>query len=85
VRGVDWLDLDGCELGEEGAVVLAKASLPALRVLWLGDNCIGDPGAQALAATHALPGVRSLHLRGNAIGAAGKAALRGRFADGVSF
>jgi len=86
VRTLDWLDLDRCELGDEGAAVLAAADpLPALRVLWLADNRIGDAGARVLAASPALAAVRSLHLRGNAIGDAAKAVLRDRFGDEVSF
>ena len=46
VRGVDWLDLTECALGDEGTAALATvAPLPALRALWLGDNRIGDAGA----------------------------------------
>jgi uncharacterized protein (TIGR02996 family) len=85
VRGLVKLDLGGCELGDEGAAVLAAASLPALRILWLADNSIGDAGAQALAATRAWPQIRSLYLRDNPLGKAGKRVLKDRFGDAVSF
>jgi Ran GTPase-activating protein (RanGAP) involved in mRNA processing and transport len=56
------LDLRGCSITEEGAMVLADElpSCPTLRELRLGSNSVGSTGAQALSAAivrqwHQLP------------------------------
>ncbi|CAK0848214.1 unnamed protein product [Prorocentrum cordatum] len=57
---LEKLDLNNCNIGDDGAQALAKAlpSMPGLQYLHLPSNGIGDDGAQALAK--ALPSMRGL-------------------------
>jgi len=67
--------------GPDGAQLvqgLGVGALPAVTQLWLGNVCVGDAGASALAAAldrGALPRLKLLFLRYTAIGDAGMVAL----------
>ena len=91
------LQLNHCELGNDGAAALAEVLrdgyAPNLQNLWLGGNMIGDYGAEELASA-VTPGVgrglglRRLALYANVIADAGALALataleaRGREREG---
>ncbi|CAK0846032.1 unnamed protein product, partial [Prorocentrum cordatum] len=75
---LEELDLNKCNIGDDGAQALAKAlpSMGALQVLGLASNGIGDDGAQALAkALPSMPGLQYLDLSSNGIGDDGAQAL----------
>jgi hypothetical protein len=86
-RGAEWLaswpglaqaetlSLWGNSFGPEGAAALAAASMPALSVLLLNNNRIGDPGAVALADSPSVARLTRLDLQVNAIGDRGGRAL----------
>ena len=76
LAGLVALDLKYNELGDLGAVALAKSpDLTNLRVLNLRDNRIGDEGAVALALSPHLTNLRELDLSSNWIRDAGAEAL----------
>lgn len=71
------LFLDGNAIGDDGATAVGKhaRSMQALRVLSLGDNRIGGPGASELARGVRATRLESLELADNALGGRGAAAL----------
>ncbi|CAK0848215.1 unnamed protein product [Prorocentrum cordatum] len=75
---LEKLDLNNCNIGDDGAQALAKAlpSMPGLQYLHLPSNGIGDDGAQALAkALPSMRGLQWLSLSSNGIGDDGAQAL----------
>ncbi|OWK40988.1 TIGR02996 domain-containing protein [Fimbriiglobus ruber] len=75
VGGIRALDLSACDIGDDGARVLAGApNLSRLTSLNVSGSRVTDAGAAALAESTRLTEVRHLDLRGNRISAA--AALR---------
>ena len=72
------LGLACCGLGIKGAKILASCNptrFPALRVLYLGENALGNAGTQALASAPLLRSLRELTLDRNNIRTAGAKAL----------
>jgi len=73
------LALTGCEIGDEGAAAIAKASLLAgLDRLYLARCDISDEGAAAIAQSKKLAALRRLDLRQSEVGRAGREALAKR-------
>ena len=62
------LFLDGVELGESGAALLASRCWPCLRLLFLNSAHLGDAGVAALARG-AWPALRCLSLRNSGLSA----------------
>ncbi|HEY1064587.1 MAG TPA: TIGR02996 domain-containing protein [Pirellulales bacterium] len=80
------LNLNGCEIGDRGAIALAESPrLARLRRLDLAEqmnfgrmqlhDSITQAGAEAIAASESLAGLRELNLQGAQLGDAGVAAL----------
>ena len=70
------LNLSNFNLGDKGAVMLAKCKeLSRLQRLGLPNNNIGDEGATALANSELFKNLRDLDLYGNVIGDDGVKAL----------
>lgn len=72
---IEELHLQRNRLTEKGAQALAGVRLPALRVLDLRYNGLGDAGAQALGTAPFADGLRSLRLNRADVGKEGSAAL----------
>lgn len=74
------LTLDGDELGNAGAVLLATSErLAALQALSLRRNRIGVSGLEALLGTRRLGALKTLELEGNELSASSMAAVARRF------
>lgn len=69
------LDLGSCDLGDEGARVLAAIPFSSLERLELHANEIGPAGVAALLSAPFARGLRSLGLENNPLGARGAACL----------
>jgi Ran GTPase-activating protein (RanGAP) involved in mRNA processing and transport len=69
------LDVPGCGLGDEGAIVLAECSPWPLRSLCLASNGVTAEGVGALAGSALLFDLAYLGLSGNQIGDKGARAL----------
>jgi uncharacterized protein (TIGR02996 family) len=76
LEGLEHLDLNGNDLGDEGVRALAECPhLSGLKGLHLNRNKVGDAGVQALAADAYLASLTFLELSGNEIGDEGARAL----------
>jgi Ran GTPase-activating protein (RanGAP) involved in mRNA processing and transport len=69
--GAMQFSLEGNRLTARALTILAKADLPAILLLNLDANPIGDEGLQVLAATPRFDTIGVLHLRRTGISAAG--------------
>lgn len=70
------LTLEGCEIGDEGALALANAPFPSLKDLELGSNGISDKGALALAQGSLIARLKYLKVKRNPITPLGVRALK---------
>lgn len=80
---VHALSLQGCNIGEEGGIALARAVSAGglgVEVLHLRDNAVGDAGAAALAGATTL---KVLDVAANKLGAAGATELVARASDAL--
>jgi len=75
---LELLDLEGCQIGDHGAVVLAMTDFPALTEVDLSSNQITDVGVTDLLAWPVLRRLRRLVLGGNPIGDQGAFELADR-------
>jgi hypothetical protein len=72
---IEDLRLDGCEIGDEGALALASAPFPALRRLGLQGCAVGEKGAVALAGASWWRGLSLIEVGFNPLGEMGATAL----------
>jgi hypothetical protein len=76
---LEELRISGNRLGDDGALVLAEAGTPALRLLDLSHTDLTDRGALALADSGALPNLAVLILLNSRLAATTIERLRNRF------
>jgi uncharacterized protein (TIGR02996 family) len=79
-----YLDLHSCQIGEAGAVALARSTgFPELQWLALDANPLGPGGCKALGRSRQLPHLRLLGLRQTGADKGAKISLRRRFGDAL--
>jgi uncharacterized protein (TIGR02996 family) len=75
LAGLQWLNVSGSRLTDEGATSLARPHLPRLRYLDLGDNNITAKGIWALISSEHRGSIEVLDLATNEVPAAAACAL----------
>jgi uncharacterized protein (TIGR02996 family) len=75
LRTLRSLSVWGNQLRQRGGEDLLSAPMPALRLLLISGNTIGDRGARALASNHSLTRLEQADLSGNGISSAGAQAV----------